>query len=201
VTCRRALEASAELRSVFHARRAFWRSNQLIFIDESAANERTGDRKYGWSPRGVECVSIRPVQRSERWSILPALTIDGYLPGTLIYQGSITSEIFCAWIREILLPRCNTDTILILDNASIHRTTEFFELIEQAQIQLEYLPPYSPDYNPIELSFRSLKAWIKRNIRLADSFERFSDYLRQGIEEVGRQTGRGHFRTCGYTLE
>ena len=198
---KKALEASAELRSVYHARRASWQSHRLIFIDESGANERTGDRKFGWSPFGVHCMEMKPVKRSERWSILPALSVNGYLPGTLVYQGSINGELFTAWIRETVLPQCSTDSILIMDNASIHKTPEFLALIRDARIQVEFLPPYSPDFNPIKLSFAILKAWIRRNIKLAENFSTFGVFLRYAVEQIDSELAKCQFKGCGYTLE
>ena len=66
-----------------------WTADQLIFIDESAANGRTGDRKYGWSPQGLTCEYCYSIKRSEKWSILPALVDDSYLDW-ITFQGSIT---------------------------------------------------------------------------------------------------------------
>jgi hypothetical protein len=75
----RAAERSSALRNAWISIQKSWTAEQLVFLDESAANERTGDRKYGWSPEGTICGVARPLKRSERWSILPALTVNGYL--------------------------------------------------------------------------------------------------------------------------
>ncbi|OAG33765.1 hypothetical protein AYO21_12170 [Fonsecaea monophora] len=74
---------------------------QLVCLDESAANERTSDRKYGWSPRGVPCRVRAFNRRSIRWSILPALTIDGWLDYE-IFQGSFNGERFLAFVERLL---------------------------------------------------------------------------------------------------
>ena len=86
-------------------RQATWRASQLVFLDESACNERTGDRKYGWAPIGRGCEVSRHVKRSERWSVLPALSVNGYL-SYLIYQGLITAEIFELFVEQQVLPHC-----------------------------------------------------------------------------------------------
>jgi DDE superfamily endonuclease len=102
-----------------------WSADQLIFIDESAANERTGDRKYGWAPVGVTPYESRPFKRSERWSILPAYTIEGFITWE-ITQGSFTAETFEVFIENKVLPLCNPfplpRSIIIMDNAPIHRS-------------------------------------------------------------------------------
>jgi len=90
----RALQQSAVLRAIWIAKMANWQPEQLVFVDESAACERTGARKRGWSPKGVSCSVLRTVKRSERWSILPALTTEGYLPDPLIIQGGVNKETF-----------------------------------------------------------------------------------------------------------
>src|SRR5436190_3256327 len=75
----RAAERSEPLRYAWQGIQKQYNSSQLVFLDKSAANERTGDRKYDWSPLGLICKQSRPFKRSERWSILPALTHNGYL--------------------------------------------------------------------------------------------------------------------------
>ena len=87
----RAAERSEALRTQWRGIQALWESDQLIFLDESGCNERTGDRKFGWSPIGIMTTITRCLKRSERWSILPALSIDGYI-AHVIYQGSIDKE-------------------------------------------------------------------------------------------------------------
>ena len=74
-----AAERSAPLRNAWQGRQKQWFADQLVFLDESAANERTGDRKQGWAPIGADCEVPVSAKRSERWSILPALTIEGYI--------------------------------------------------------------------------------------------------------------------------
>lgn len=99
----------------------------LIFMDESAANEKTGDRKRGWSPIGLPAVTTRSLHRSKRWSILPAFTTAGYIAWE-IHQGSITREIFNDFIAGQVLPQCGSYSlrepfsVLIMDNAVIHHS-------------------------------------------------------------------------------
>jgi len=123
VVQRKALERAEDLRALWKGRQIEWDINRLVFIDESGANERTGYRKFGWSPIAIPTIEVSSIRRSERWSILPAYTCKGFLRGTLIYQGSITSEIFNAWIKAVVLPQCTPGyTTLVMDNASIHKS-------------------------------------------------------------------------------
>ena len=120
----RAAQRNPELRAAWLRSIADWKAEQLIFIDESAANERTGDRKYGWAPLGVTPHEYRSFKRSERWSVLPAYTADGFIAWD-IKHGSYTIESFNDFIENKVLPLCNPfpgpRSIIVMDNAPIHQ--------------------------------------------------------------------------------
>ena len=94
-------------------------------MDESAANERTEDRKYGWAPIDVTSVEYQSFQRLERWSILSAYTVNGFMTWD-IRHGSYTAESFEEFIENQVLPRCNPfpgpRSVIIMDNAPIHHS-------------------------------------------------------------------------------
>ncbi len=130
-------------------------AEQLVFVDESAANERTMNRRMGWSPRGFPCRVRMPGHYSVRWSILPAITIEGYISWD-IYQGSINGERFNRFIEQLLLimnPWPGKYSVLVMDNHSTHHSEAIREMCIERGVILLYLPPYSPDLNPIEQSF------------------------------------------------
>ena len=120
-----AAQRNPELRNAWIRKLADCTAEQLVFIDESAANERTGDRKYGWAPVGVTPHETRSFKRSERWSILPAYTVDGFIAWD-IKHGSYTIESFEDFIENQLLPLCNPfplpRSIIAMDNAPIHQS-------------------------------------------------------------------------------
>jgi hypothetical protein len=202
-TQNQALERNATLRNAWRGIQKTWSVDQLVFLDESGASERTGDRKYGWSPIGSICAQSRPIQRSERWSILPALTINGYLD-YVIHHGAITADLFMEFVEERVLPYCSPypgpRSVLILDNASIHKNPRLQQLCDDAGVLLKFLPPYSPDYNPIEATFGDLKAWIKRNYMLAADFEVFGGFLDFAVQQACKGSMEGHFRAAGYII-
>jgi transposase len=206
----RAAQQNPELRKKWIECLAGWEANQLVFIDESAANERTSDRKYGWAPIGVTPVEYRPFKRSERWSILPAYTIDGFITWD-IRQGSYTSELFDNFIENNVLPLCNAfpgpRSVIVMDNAPIHRSKVYLqcmkftmlqrlqELCDNAGVKLAKLPPYSPDYNPIEEAFAELKAWMRKHYALAADYLSFEEFVKAAMHHMSKKAGN-HFRSC-----
>ena len=95
-------------------------------------------------------------------------------------------------------PYLGPRSVLILNNASIHKSTRLQELCEEHGVLLKFLPPYSPDFNPIEATFNDIKAWIKRNHRLMEDFASFEAFLHFTIRQVCGTHARGHFKEAGY---
>ena len=102
-----------------------WEPEQLMFLDESAANERTMDRKYGWAPIGSIAHVSEPFKRTMKWSILPLYTVNGFETWDLV-QGLYNREMFNDFIREWVIPLTNPfpgpRSVLIMDNARIHHS-------------------------------------------------------------------------------
>lgn len=166
-------------------------ADQIVAVDESAADERTKDRKYGWSLRGLPCRVCQAGRRGQRWSILPAMTIDGYLMID-VYEGSYNATRFANFIDR-LLPLMGRfpepKLVILLDNVSSHWSAitrpDMIEKLEAAGVRLLWLPPYSPDFNPIEQLFNELKTWIRRNREIAYTYgEYFEGFIRHALEEV-----------------
>ena len=121
----RAAQQNSELRTQWMSKLSQWTAEQLIFIDELAANERTADRKYGWAPVGVTPREARPFGHFQRWSLCPAYTIDGFITWEIVH-GSFSAEFYEDFIENKVLPLCNPyplpRSVIIMDNAPIHRT-------------------------------------------------------------------------------
>jgi len=161
-----AIERNGVLRDAYTYEISVYKPFQLVFVDESAANERVGDRKKVWGPQGTGVVNPLPFGKGEKYSILPAFTEEGFLCQDIL-QGSFTAESFFLFVRDTLLPRCypypGKNSVIIMDNCQIHRGKIIREEIEKAGCILIMLPPYSPDFNPIELAFGVVKKWIARH--------------------------------------
>lgn len=179
----------------------------LVYIDESGCDKVIGFRQTGWSLLGVAPAHIAKFHRGKRYQILPAYTQDGILLAR-VFQGSTDSEIFEDFMEQ-LLPHCSrwpeSNFVLVMDNASFHRTERVEQLCHEAGVKLIYLPPYSPDLNPIEEFFAELRAFIKK------SWQNFENCLGQGfdvflewcIDVVGgkKDSAQGHFRHAGLTID
>jgi transposase len=200
------LEASQrnpELRSWHVLRIADFGAEMLVYCDESGLDKRDGARRTGWSPRGVAARSKSAFRRGKRFHLLPAITIDGLLD-VLVYEGHTETEGFLAWLRLRLLPKMNRfpapNSVLVMDNASWHRDKRTRTLCAEFGVLLIYLPPYSPDLNPIEAYFSDLKALVRREYRYWGGDDQNNDEFKAFLINMARQVAarttaiRGHFR-------
>ena len=181
-------------------------AEQLVFLDESIFNEKSGWRHMAYAPIGDEARYQTSIQRGKTWSICAAYTVNGYLPCTAIREGYFKKEDFLLWLTEELLSiltLSNRLYTICLDNVSIYIDSRVNEVVEAAGYLIRYLPPYSPDYNPIELSFSVLKAWIKRNYYwLRPTCESFGEFLRTAVELSGcDRFARKHFSKTELYIE
>jgi transposase len=104
-----------------------------------------------------------------------------------------------------VLPHCtpypSPQSIIILDNVVIHKLARLSNLCEEHGVPLLFLPLYSLDYNPIEATFKDLKAWVKRNHRLVEAYESFEAFLHLAISQSMGSHAREHYREAGYILD
>jgi len=203
-----AAQRNDELRNQWLYELQDFTAEQLVFVDESGSDERTGDRQFGWSDRGARAAVSRYLASRERVSVLPAYTIEGYITAKTFY-GTCTGEIFEDFIIDQLLPLCNPypgpRSIIVMDNASVHHYSRdcIVKVARRQGVWILFLPPYSPDFNPIEESFGDLKAFIRRTYRRERSQHRtYQDYLEWAVRKVGTgvvagRRARGHFRHAG----
>lgn len=203
---RRAKEQSAELRDQYIYDMTAFASYHLVYVDESGCDNRVGFRRTGWAPVGSTPMQTKRFHRDQRSHILPAYTQDGIMLAR-VYQGSTDGEVFEDFLEE-LLPWCGRwpqpKSVLVMDNASIHHSERVEQLCKQAGVKLVYLPPYSPDLNPIEEFFAELKAFVKRSWSVYESgLQRFDEYLEWCVDVVGarKDSARGHFRHAGVIIE
>jgi transposase len=150
-----AKERNADLRDYYQHYLSAFRSYHLVYVDESGCDKRVGFRRTGWSPLGVTPVQVTRFHRGRRYQILPAYTQEGVLLSR-VFQGTTDGPVFEDFIEQ-LLNHCNPwlklKSVLIMDNASFHRSDRIELMCSDAGVKLAYLSPYSPDLNPIEEFF------------------------------------------------
>ncbi|UJF17080.1 transposase [Vibrio sp. SS-MA-C1-2] len=108
-------------------------------------------RTHGYSDKGTRCYGVHNWQSKGRVKVIGAIINHLFLTFS-IFSGNINSDVFHSWVEQDLLPKAPKESVIIMDNASFHKRTDTLRLIEEAGITILWLPPYSPELNPIEKS-------------------------------------------------
>lgn len=201
------MEQNAQDRAIYkNLVNTHYRPEQLVFADESHFNRLTLRRPYAWSIRGERATRYEFFLRGAKYSILPALSLDGILHLEVL-DKAISGDDFRQFV-EGLLPRMNEwplpHSVLVIDNASIHKVAGIREMIEERGVRLLYLPAYSPDFNPIELAFSAIKAWLRANRDRMNQQLELEDgtvynVLWEAVHSVTTEDAKGWYAHCGYT--
>lgn len=183
-------------RATWTVERLDWEPSHLVFIDESGARTNLV-RQYGRCLRGQRLVAYAPHGHWKTTTFVVALREEG-LTAPMVLDGAMNGKAFLAYVRQVLMPTLQRDDLVVLDNLSSHKAAGVREAIEQAGARLMYLPPYSPDLNPIELAFSKLK-WLLRSAaeRTVDALW---SRLGQLLDAFPPQQCRNYFRHCGYPV-
>ena len=184
-------------------KRAAWRAAvagipaaKLVFIDETSASIRL-TRTHARAPRGTRAIGRVPRNHGRPTTLVAALTPRG-LRAPLTQLGALNAASFVAYVRDVLCPRLRPGQVVVLDNLSVHKAAAVREAIEAARCSLLFLPPYSPDFSPIELAFAKLKAALRAVG--ARSHEALHAAIARALRRITATDARGFFKHCGYTL-
>lgn len=161
-------ERDEEKRREFCGKISKEEKGNLVYIDESGIDNRE-DYGYGWNEKGQRFYDLKSGHRSIRVSIISALC-QGKLIAPLTFVGSCNRTVFEKWLAEKLLPELKLGQILILDNATFHKSEKIRELVKTAGCELEYLPPYSPDLNDIEHYWFPIKNRVRKSVGTIEDF-------------------------------
>jgi len=184
----------AQARREWVRRRQSWQARNLVFIDETgAATNMT--RRYGRARRGERCLAAAPHGHWHSNCFLAALRCDG-VSAPLLLDGPVNGEAFRAYAREQLAPALSPGDIVIADNLSSHKVAGVREAIEAAGAAFIFLPPYSPDLNPIEMLFSKLKAHLRHAAQR--TFEGLLKALKDALNAVSPQECENYFTAAGY---
>jgi transposase len=133
---------------------------KLVFIDETGASTKMA-RLRGRSPRGERCRAAVPHGHWKTTTLVAGLRLDGVV-APMVIDGAMNGEAFTAYVEHFLAPTLTTGDIVVMDNLPAHKVKGAREAIEKTGATLMFLPPYSPDFNPIEQAFAKLKALLRK---------------------------------------
>ena len=130
-----------------------------VLVDESGANTQM-TRRHGRSPLGQRLACPVPHGHYQTTTMIAAVRLKGP-QAPWLFSGAMDGELFLAWVKQGLVPCLQREDVVILDNLATHKVAGVREAIEAVGARLEYLPPYSPDFNPIENLWSKVKAGVK----------------------------------------
>jgi transposase len=165
-----------------------------VFIDESGAKTNMS-RKRGRAPRGQRVIERVPHGHWQTTTMIAAIRTNGPCAAAVV-SGATDSDVFVAYVQHVLVPQLKAGDVVILDNLQPHKPQRVRELIEAAGAELLYLPPYSPDFNPIENMWSKVKQYLRS--AAARTLEALMEAVDAALRNVTVSDCVGFFRHCGY---
>ena len=178
-------------------------SSLLLFIDETGCDRRNSLRKYGYAIRGCTPQSFSLRYRGLRYSAIGIMSVGG-IEDVYITKGSVNGEVFLDFVQKQLIPLlnafdgCSPRSVVVLDNASIHHTDQVVSAILSTGALVKFLPPYSPDMNPIELVFGEMKQYLQSNHLLFHTSLSFESILYMSFNSITEENCRAYIEYTGY---
>ena len=155
-------------------------------------------RRYGRAPRGERCRALVPQGHWKTTTFVGALRLEG-MTAPMVLDGAMHGAAFLAYVEQVLVPTLTPGDIVIMDNLSVHKSTAVRQAIEAAGAELRFLPPYSPDFNPIEMAFSKLKAFLKKTA--ARTVDDLWKAIAKGIDTFTLVDCQNYFEAAGYDCE
>lgn len=182
-------------------RRAQWKKYQgrldpkrLVFIDETWAKTNMA-RRYGWGRRGARLVAKVPHGHWRTMTFVAALRHDK-LAAPCLFNGPINGRSFLAYVEQALLPTLNPGDVVIMDNLGSHKSQAIRSALRTVGARLLFLPPYSPDLNPIEQAFAKLKTLLRKAAKR--TIETTSDAIGQIVDLFSPTECANYLANAGY---
>ena len=170
--------------------------SHLKFIDESWINLGM-TRLYGRATRGERVVEAVPIHRGTRLTILAAMGLSG-VSAPWVIEGAVDGEVFEVYLKEVLGPTLEPGDIVVMDNLSVHKVDCVEAEINNCGARLEYLPPYSADFNPIEKCWSKIKAALRT--AKARTVDELMSALKEALLRITEADVRAWFAHCGYAI-
>lgn len=168
----------------------------IIFLDETST-QTVMTRRLGRAPRGERVIGAVPRNHGPNVTCLMAIGPSAVLT-PCVFEGAVDGALFQRWLADWLLNAVPPGTTIVLDNLSVHRSPEVRTMIEAANCQVRYLPPYSPDFTPIEQIFAKLKTHLRG--AAARTLDELIGAIGTGLGRVTAADIAGCYAHCGFTL-
>jgi transposase len=166
----------------------------LVFIDETGASTKMA-RRYGRAKRGKRCCAAVPHGHWKTTTFTGALRRSG-MTAPMVLDGPMNAAAFRAYIEQVLAPTLEPGDIVVMDNLPAHKNAAIRNAIESKGATLRYLPPYSPDFNPIENAFAKFKALLRKaEARTRDDLW---DAIANAVTQFSAQERINYFNAAGY---
>jgi len=182
-------------------RRKFWKdyqhkvaTNRLVFIDETWVKTNM-IKMYGRAKIGERLLAKAPHGHWKTMTFIGALRSDGIV-APCVFDQPINGESFLAWVKEFLVPTLKPNDFVIMDNLSSHKVEGVLDAIRQTGAKVFYLPPYSPDLNPIEQVFAKIKTLLRKAEKR--TIDEVTDYVGKLIETIKPKECLNYFKNSGY---
>jgi transposase len=167
---------------------------QYVFLDEcGVASDLV--RRYGRSPRGTRVRDHTPYSNWQTHTVIAALRLEG-LTAPAVFDGPIDQPAFLAYVEQVLVPTLRPGDVVVLDNLPVHKQAAVHTAIARVGAQIRFLPPYSPDFNPIELAFAKLKALLRA--ARPRTFDHVNALVAIALDLFTPTECRNYIRHCGY---
>ena len=187
-----------ERRRNFVIARRFVESNKLVFIDESSAKTNM-TRLFGRSRIGQRCNFYSAHGHWKTTTMISALRVESVIKGaTMLLDGPMNAATFLGWVERCLAPSLKYGDVVVMDNLGSHKAVGVEEAIERVGASVWYLPPYSPDLNPIEKLWSKIKSRLRR--AAADTLDGLTLAAGEAFRAVDADECTNYFTSCGYRI-
>ena len=171
-------------------------AERFVFVDECSTNISLSPL-YARAPRGERAYGKAPRNWGKNVSLICAIDAEGVKPSMSV-EGAVDAKAFEGYVEHFLVPKLKRGQIVVMDNLSVHKGKRVERLIEEAGATLLFLPPYSPDLNPIEEAFSKVKSALKKI--QARTREALVEATGRALDTITRRDLRGFYADCGYRL-
>lgn len=189
-------ERDEQRRSAFRAYVRSIVSERFVFVDECSTNISLSPI-YARAPRGERAHGKAPRNWGRNVSLICAIDSEGVKPSMSV-EGAMDGKAFESYIEHFLAPKLERGQIVVMDNLSVHKSKRVQRLIEEAGATLLFLPPYSPDMNPIEGAFSKVKSVLRKVA--ARTREALVEATGRALDTITTEDIRGFYTDCGYRL-